>query len=159
MSKAFTRESDDLPERPTVPRPRPQLPAGTRNYLTPDGARRLQAELDELLGRTDLGAGSESLRERLGWLQRTLPTAEIVAAPPPPHDQVRFGAYVRVRDPQGIEETFRIVGLDEADPGRDWISWLSPLARSLLNARLGQQVRIQLPGGSRQLEIVGIAYE
>ncbi len=157
MSKAFTRESDDLPERPAPPRPAPALPPGTRNYLTPDGALRLRRELEHLEAQPPPPGTPGAAR--LQALRRTLPTAEIVPPPPPPHESVRFGAFVTVRDSRGEEETFRIVGLDEVDTERDWISWLSPLARALLNAQLGQRIQLQLPGGRRDLEIVAVRYE
>ncbi len=153
MSKAFTRESDDLPERPTPARPRTALPPGARNYLTPDGAQQFRDELERLES-----GGEEANSARRQFLQRTLQSAEVVTPPPPPHDTVRFGASVTVRDPHGVEETFRIVGADEVDSARDWISWVSPLARALLNARLGQRVVLQLPGGRRDLEIRAITY-
>ena len=152
MSKAFTRESDDLPERPAAVRPAPILPAGVRNYITPSGAQRLQEELDTLLQAGSTGARVLSLRQ-------ALQTVEVVPPPPAPYLQVRFGATVTVRDSAAEEETYRIVGVDETDIDRDWISWLSPLARALLNASIGERVRIELPGGERTLEIVAIAYE
>ena len=79
--------------------------------------------------------------------------------PAPPHDQVRFGATVTVREPDGEESRYRIVGADETDIDRGWVSWLSPIAKALLNARLGERVRLRLPGGERELEITGITYE
>ncbi len=157
MSKAFTRESDDLPERPAPPRPAPTLPPGTRNYLTLDGAQRLRLELEQLEAQPPPSGTPGAARLQL--LRRTLTSAEVVPPPPPPHESVRFGAVVTVRDSRGEEETFRIVGLDEVDTDRDWISWLSPLARALVNARLGQKIQLQLPGGRRELEIVTIRYE
>ena len=152
MSKAFTRESDDLPERPSAPRPASVLPAGVRNYITPGGAKRLQAELDALLH-------SNAGGPRVAALRQALQTIEIVPPPPPPYDSVRFGATVTVRDSIGQEESYRIVGADETDIERDWISWVSPLARALLNARPGERLRIKLPGGERVLEIAAIDYE
>src|SRR5262245_28206596 len=104
MSKAFTRESDDMPERPAALRPSPALPPGARNYITPSGAQRLQAELDALLR-------SGSNTPRISALRQTLQTIEVVAPPAPPHAQVRFGATVTVRDSAGQDETFRIVGV------------------------------------------------
>ena len=64
-----------------------------------------------------------------------------------------------VRDGGGVETRYRIVGVDETDLDRDWVSWVSPIARALLNARLGQRVRLKFPGGEQGVEIVGIAYE
>src|SRR4030095_16627170 len=115
-------------------------------------AKRLQAELDALLQN-----GSAGLR--VGVLRRTLQTIEVVPAPEPPYEQVRFGATVTVRDSAGLDETYRIVGVDETDIERDWISWLSPLARALLNALIAETVRIQLPAGERILQITAISYE
>ena len=109
----------------------------------PEEARRLLAGLDQ----------------RAAFLHETLRTAVVVPAPPPPHDKVLFGATVTVRQQDGLETGYRIVGVDATDIDRDWISWLSPIARALLNTRLGQRVRLKLPAGERELEIVGISYE
>ena len=173
MSKAFTKEDDagDV----LVPRPVSPLPSGARNHLTAGGARRLQAELarlgDELrpallarlnepgLAGADAQEALQHVEQRLAYLQQSLQTAEIAAPPPPPHDIVRFGATVGVRDQHGAETTYRIVGVDEADFARNEVSWLSPVARALLNARLGQKVPFKFPGGAAQLEIIRIAYD
>lgn len=64
-----------------------------------------------------------------------------------------------VREGDGEESTYRIVGVDEADGERGWVSWFSPVARTLLNARLGEHVRFKFPSGETVLEIVGITYE
>lgn len=169
MSKAFTRESDDAPEPRPLPRLVSSLPPGTKNYLTPDGARRLSEELQRLVQErstilaspeaSDLRVRLPALDQRIFQLQQTLQTAVIVPAPAPPWEQVRFGATVTVRDANGLETRYRLVGADETDVDRDWVSWLSPIARALLNARVGQRVRFKLPAGEAQLEIVGITYE
>ena len=149
------------------------MPPGAKNYLTPDGAARLRSELDELLKneRPGLAGGSETADEpetrrlrqaldaRMAELERVLHTAVVVPAPAPPHEQVRFGATVLVRDRNGEEARYRIVGVDETDIDRGWVSWLSPIARALLNTRVGQRVRFQLPSGEAELEIVEIRYE
>ena len=169
MSKAFTRESDEVPEQPILLR-LPTLPPGTKNYLTPDGARRLREELDRLMQverpqATAAAEGSDargslpSLDQRILHLQESLHTAVVVPPPAPPHEQVRFGATVTVRERGGEESRYRLVGVDETDIDRGWVSWLSPIARALLNARLGQRVRFKSPAGERELEITGIAYE
>jgi transcription elongation factor GreB len=170
MSKAFTRESDDAPE----PRPQPRLgsplPPGTKNYVTAAGAKRFQDELNSLVEteRPKIAALPESdeTRQKLRALdQRILQLSQIsqtaVITPPPekPWEQVRFGATVTVRNSQGESETYRIVGVDETDIDRNWVSWLSPIAKALLNARVGQRVRFKFPSGEEQLEIVSIAYE
>jgi transcription elongation factor GreB len=170
MSKAFTRESDDTPDPPVRPRRASPLPPGARNYLTPDGAARLRHELERLTQheRPKLAATPpddhtrrrlQELDARMAELQHSLSTAVVAPPPAPPYEQVRFGATVAVRERDGAETRYRIVGVDETDLDRDWVSWLSPIARVLLNARVGQRVRLKLPAGERELEIVGIAYE
>ena len=170
MSKAFTRESDDLPDRTARPPLPSLLPPGVKNYLTPNGARRLQEELNRLVEveRPKAAAapdGSvtrqqiETLDQRIHHLRQCLHAAEIVPPPAAPWDQVRFGATVTVRDGNGIESRYRIVGVGEADAERGWVSWLSPIAKALLNAKLRQRVRFKFPTGEELLEIVNISYE
>lgn len=172
MSRAFTREDDARDA--LVPRPVSPLPAGARNYLTRAGAARLRDELQRLqeVERPRLigasaeagGRGADAKEElqrvelRVAYLQQALATAEIAATPPAPHDVVRFGATVTVRDAKGARMTYRIVGVDEADFSRDEVSWLSPVARALLNARLGQKVAFRFPSGQTELEIIAIEY-
>jgi transcription elongation factor GreB len=169
MSKAFTREDDDAPERPPAARPAPALPAGVKNYLTPDGHRRLREELDLLVTRERPRLGAlpdpaaarqqlDALDLRVGHLQQCLRTAVIVPPPERPWDRVRFGAEVTVREQAGTQARYRIVGLDESDPERGWVSFISPLARALLGARRGQKLRLQLPAGAEELEILDITY-
>jgi transcription elongation factor GreB len=169
MSKAFLRESD-LPDTPDLPPLVSPLPPGAKNYLTPDGKRRLEAELTHLVDvqrppLLTLDPQSDARRElhlfdqRIRYLQQSLRTAEVVPPPPPPHDVVRFGAAVHVRDENNDESTYRIVGVDETNLDRGWISYFSPLARALLNARIGDQVRFRSPSGEKALVIVGIDYE
>ena len=168
MSKAFTRE-DDLPD-PAVPRRLPAaLPPGVKNYLTPDGARRLRAELDRLIGverpqvlAAEPGSAREklaALNHRIEQLDHCLQTAVVVQPPTGTEGRVRFGATVTVRESSGEESRYRLVGVDETDVDRGWVSWLSPIAKALLNARLGQRVRLRLPAGDKELEITGIVYE
>ena len=170
MSRAFVRESDvpQLPELPPLVSP---LPAGAKNYLTPGGASRLRAELERLLGQErprlaaapadDIDAKSELqiLDQRIRYLQESLRTADVTAVSVGPTDVVRFGTTVTVREPNAGETRYRIVGVDETDLDRNWISWLSPLARALTNARVGDRVKFKAPRGLRELEIVGIEYE
>lgn len=170
MSKAFTRESDDAPEVPLRPRRISPLPAGTRNYLTASGARSLREELSASLlpEREKLAAlpdGEETksrlvaINDRIEQLEQALASAVVVEPPAPPHDHVRFGATVSVRHRNDEESSYRIVGVDETDIDRDWISWLSPIAKALLNARAGQKVRIKLPAGEDELTVLEIRYE
>jgi transcription elongation factor GreB len=169
MSKAFTRESDgdgDLPDFET-----PQsLPPGAANYVTPDGVRRLKDELERLveLERARKAATKDqdgekgrlqSFERRIRHLRQSLQSALVVPAPEPGEECVRFGATVAVREPGGGEARFRIVGVDEADADRGWVSWISPIARALMNARTGQRVRFKLPGGDWEIEIIAISYD
>src|ERR1035437_3883354 len=167
MSKAFTREDDDN-EEPVLPTPVSLLPPGTKNFLTPGGAERLRAELvrlnDErsgLLGRaaTDPEVKREvaQLDQRIRYLQQGLASAEIVTPPGPKADKVQFGATVTVRDGHGVESVYRIGGVDEADFERNEVSWLSPIAKALMNAQVGQKVPFKFPKGAAELEIVKIA--
>ena len=169
MSKAFTRESDDAPELPALPRASSQLPPGTKNYLTADGAEKLRRELEQLTQAerprlASLPASDEARQQlralgaQIRQLEEILQTAEIVQAPAPPWEQVRFGATVTVRDRGGVETRYRIVGVDETDTDRDWVSWRSPIARALLNARVGERVKFRAPAGEMELEVVGIGY-
>lgn len=158
MSKAFTRESDDAPEKPITARAQSSLPPGAKNYLTPDGAERLREELERLENDKGANAGA-AVEQRKLQIEECLRTAEIVEPPAKPWEQVRFGATVTVRNKAGSETRYRIVGVDETDIDRDWVSWLSPIAKALLKARLGERVRFRFPAGEDELEIVGITYE
>ncbi len=165
MSKAFTRE-DDAAE-PARPAPVSLLPPGVKNYLTREGRDRLQAELARLrderpvlvegsLTDVELRGELAALDQRIHYLERSLANAEVVPPPGPGDDRVRFGSTVTVRDPGGEESTYRLVGVDETDPARHEISWRSPLATALLNARPGQRVPFRTPSGPVELEVVKI---
>jgi transcription elongation factor GreB len=153
MSKAFTRESDDAPEPP--PMVRTSAPGG-KNYVTPTGARRWREELEELSKATNPSA---EVKQRILQLQHYVATALVVPAPAEPWEQVMFGATVTVRDEAGEESKYRIVGADEMDLDRDWVSSSSPVARALLKGRLGQKIQFRTPAGERRWEIIGIMYE
>jgi transcription elongation factor GreB len=149
MSKAFTKE-DDRPE-PDPPKVRPSpLPPGTPNYITPAGAARLKAELE---------AGTAPL-ERLREIRNALGTAVILNPPSEDLDVVKFGASVTVRSlTDGKETRYRIVGVDETDVARGWISWISPVAMALLDQEVGDRVKVALPSGQRELEIADVTYD
>ena len=152
MSKAFTKEDAQPEEQPPKPL-RSVLPPGAQNYLTADGAQRLRAELDALLERARPD-------ERTQELKRILDSAVVVGPPSEDFDVVRFGATVSVRSvSDGEIVRYRIVGVDETDVARRWISWISPIAKALLLATVGDHVRAALPSGVRELEIVEVTYE
>ena len=179
MSKAFVKEADDEEEL----EPAQQLPAGLKNYITPFGYQRLKDELDQLwkverpaLVKTitwaasngdrsengDYIYGKKRLREidkRIRFLSKRLDNAEVIDPVLRVNcDQVFFGATVTVCGENGSERTYSIVGVDEADPGRNLISWVSPLARALLKAREDDVVTLRIPGGAEELVVAEVVY-
>ena len=171
MSKAFTRESDELQAEPIITRPASTLPPGVKNEITANCSLccLFQEELNHLLEeRTRVAAGSGSidvkhqlalLEQRVAQLQQSLQTAVVVPRPQGPEERVKFGATVTVRSRSGEEDRYRIVGVDEMDIDRGWISFLSPIARALMNARVGQRIPLKLPTGAEELDILRIEYE
>lgn len=163
MSKAFTRESDedDSPERPLGA----ELPPGVKNYMTPEGAARLRAEIEQLAQHRRpavLSSGdARALRDidrRLAFLGRRLEALEVIDPAAQPPGRVLFGATVTLRAEDGAERRYRLVGIDEADPRRGDVSFRSPLAAALLGARAGDVVTVRSPRGDEELEITAVAY-
>ena len=180
MSKAFVRESDVDDEDDVAA---PEIPAGARNYITPAGHRRLKDELLQLLNverpevvrtvswaasngdRSENGDyiyGKKRLREidrRIRFLTKRLDAAEVVdPATRPPTDQIFFGATVHYLDGAGREQEITIVGIDEVDPARGRVSWISPIARAITKAREGDTVPLRTPAGIETLEILDVRY-
>lgn len=181
MNKAFTKESDqDDEEDGGQPA---GLPPGTRNYMTKRGFQMLKTELDHLLrterpevvkvvswaasngDRSENGDyiyGKRRLREidrRIRFLIKRLESATVVdPAEQENTEQVFFGATVRVCDEEGEEAEYQIVGVDEANASEGRISWISPMARSLLKAREGDTVKLVTPAGLRELDILSVSY-
>ncbi|HKB90513.1 MAG TPA: GreA/GreB family elongation factor [Opitutaceae bacterium] len=169
MSKAFLKESDS-DGLPTTPMTISPLPPGTKNYLTPAGAQRLRDELTHLVeierprysGQTDDSEARQELQRidaRVRYVQESLRSAEVTSPPPPPHDVVHFGASVEVRDEKGTLTEYRLVGVDETDLDRNWVSWLTPIARALLNRRVGEKVIFTSPRERTELQIIALRYE
>ena len=184
MNKAFTRESDGADDDDADAGPvLPALPQGAKNYVTPAGYARLRHELLSLLDderpkvvevvswaakngdRSENGDylyGKKRLREidrRIRFLTKRLDIAEVVD--PSLHhgrDQVFFGATVTYANAAGEERTITIRGVDEADTARGEVSWIAPVARALLKARVGDEVSLQTPGGLERLEVLAVAY-
>jgi transcription elongation factor GreB len=159
MSKAFTRESDESGDD-EIPSIRPSLPPGTTNYITPQGAERLTQRLDNLLEtRRQSSDAPDSDHRKLDAairaLQQTLGSV-VVAHPSPNPQKVAFGTSVQIRHQNGDEETYRIVGVEEADPENCSISWLSPLARALLSRKVGDKTPFRTPGGLDELTVVSL---
>ena len=184
MNKAFTRETDTADDddlEPVSP-----LPVGARNYMTPGGFARLNAELEHLVQRErpelvatvawaagngdrsengDYIYGKKRLREidrRIRFLIKRLDAAEVVDPGAPRDDdaaaQVFFGATVTVRNARGEPRTVAIVGVDEIDTARGYISWVSPMARALLKAREGDTVTLRTPAGAEDIDVVDVRY-
>ena len=180
MSKAFTKETE--PEDLEIEEA-DSLSAGFKNYITPDGLARLQAELKHLRSverpkvvetvawaagngdRSENGDyiyGKKRLREidrRMRFLMKRLQIAEVVdQSQQKNRDQVFFGATVTYASKAGDEKTIRIVGVDEARLEEGEVSWVSPIARALLKAWEGDVVKVRTPNGLEEIEVVEISY-
>jgi transcription elongation factor GreB len=180
MSKAFTKETDgDDDEELGLP----ALPSGARNYMSPAGYARLKAELFSLIDderpkvveivhwaasngdRSENGDylyGKKRLREidrRIRFLTKRLEIAEVVD--PTVHhgsDQVYFGATVRYVEDSGTERTVTILGIDEADSLLGQVTWVSPIARTLLKSREGDELKLVTPPGVLNIEVLRVTY-
>jgi transcription elongation factor GreB len=180
MSKAFTRETDQDDDDDIG---LPALPAGTRNYITPAGYARLRAELLDLIDnerpkvvevvhwaasngdRSENGDylyGKKRLREidrRIRFLTKRLEIAEVTnPALHHGHDQVFFGATVTYVEADGTERTVTIMGIDEADALQGQVSWVSPIARTLLKSRVGDELKLVTPAGVLDIEVLHVHY-
>jgi len=99
------------------------------------------------------------LDRRLRYLQRRIPELRVVEGLPSDRERVYFGAWVELEDTTGRQSTYRIVGADEFDPQRGWISLDSPVARALLKRGLDEEVEVHTPTGATRLLILSIRYE
>jgi transcription elongation factor GreB len=181
MSKAFTKESDASEDDEDIGVP--ALPAGTKNYMTPGGYQRLLDESEQLVRHErpelvkvvqwaagngdrsengDYQYGKRRLREidrRLRYLKKQLDRAEVIDPQTRDTDQIFFGATVTYAGESGRETTISIVGIDEASPARGYVSWMSPIARTLTKAREGDTVMLRTPTGVSELEILAVSYQ
>jgi transcription elongation factor GreB len=183
MNKAFTREVDDAGDDDDADAAVPPLPAGGKNYITVQGYQRLRAELLQLIDQErpkvvevvswaasngdrsengDYLYGKKRLREidrRIRFLTKRLDIAE-VADPSVHHgsDQVFFGATVTYENSRGEQRTITIKGIDEADSLAGEVSWISPIARALLKAREGDEIKLATPGGPESIEVLEVRY-
>lgn len=180
MNKAFTKETDDADDDDLQ---LPALPASGKNYITPAGHARIRAELLDLIDnerpkvvdivhwaasngdRSENGDyiyGKKRLREidrRIRFLTKRLEIMEITD--PAVHrgsDQVFFGATVTYADEAGTERTVTIMGIDEADSAQGQVSWVSPIARTLLKAHLGDVLQLLTPAGKVEIEVLSVRY-
>jgi transcription elongation factor GreB len=178
MSRAFVDESAQQPREEDAPEPKILLPAGAKNYMTPKGAERLRAELAELqrerprliaaigqIGGSERDVRAEQRRRmremdrRIEYLSRMSSNIEVIDPAQQRGDRVVFGATVTVREKSGAERAYQIVGVDEADPENGRVSWISPIARALISARVGDTVTLKLPAGETSLTITGLRFE
>ncbi len=180
MSKAFVKEpaGDEEDEFEA-----PAIPVGAKNYMTTGGYWRLRRELTHLVNvarpevvrtvswaasngdRSENGDyiyGKRRLREidrRIRFLTKRLESAEVVdPAARGATDQVFFGAHVEYETSDGSRNAVTIVGVDEVDPARRRVSWISPIARALLKAREGDVVQFRTPAGTETIEILSVRY-
>jgi transcription elongation GreA/GreB family factor len=165
MSRAFVNEDAqseaqaELPERPQSEHP---------NYVTPQGLAALERRLETLVAeRAALSDDADEMRREAArrridrnarYLSVRIDRAIVVNPDAQPHDEVAFGASVRVCDADGEERVFEIVGEDEADAAVGKVSWVSPLANALLGARVDDVVTWGRPNGNIDLEILSITY-
>jgi transcription elongation factor GreB len=182
MNKAFVKESDGDEDEEALALAQ-AIPAGAKNYITPAGYQRIKDELLQLIDverpevvkivhwaasngdRSENGDyiyGKRRLRQidgRIRFLTKRMDTAAVVD--PSVHhgnDQIFFGATVRYRTAAGDEHSVTIVGIDELDPLKGKISWVSPVARALTKAREGDLITLQTPLGPEELEVLSVEY-
>ena len=181
MSKAFTKETDNDDEDDELRLP--PLPAGGKNYITPQGFAALRHELKTLIDVTrpkmveavhwaasngdrsenaDYHYGKKRLREidrRIRFLTQRMDSAAVVD--PSLHygnDQIFFGATVCYSNAAGEEHTVTIMGIDEANSAQGEVSWISPIARTLLKAEEGDVLKLVMPGRVEEIEVIKVSY-
>jgi transcription elongation factor GreB len=182
MNKAFVKESGDDADD-DLDLTQPDIPAGAKNYITPAGHKRLRDELLHLIDeerpevvrlvswaasngdRSENGDyiyGKRRLREidrRIRFLTKRLDLAEVVDSSRQENiDQVFFGATVEYATSDGEGHTVTIVGVDEVDLDHGRVSWISPIARALLKARIGDAVTLHTPAGPAQIDVLDVHY-
>ncbi len=148
MSKAFTKEDVDPPERSGRVRSPSGLPPGALNYMTASGARRLQKDLAALESK-----GEAHAADRRARMKEILQSATVVELDPESLESVMFGAQVTVRDGDGQQEIFRIVGVDELEFWPEAVSWISPNGKALLAAEMGGRLQLENGRGVKVVEI------
>lgn len=182
MNKAFVKDSDGENDDDLISA-MPAIPPGAKNYITPTGYQNIKQELLQLIDverpemvhvvhwaalngdRSENGDyiyGKRRLREidrRIRFLTKRLDVAAVVD--PSIHhggDQVFFGATVTYQTQSGTQHQITIVGIDELDPLNGKISWVSPVARALTKAHVGDVVVLSTPAGTEQLEVLQVEY-
>ena len=185
MSKAFTKENDEAEDfslEDAQDNAAHSIP-GDKNYITPQGIEKLRSEWKRLMDverpelvkivqwaagngdRSENGDyiyGKRKLREvdrRIRFLTKRIEKAEVVDPMAQSSEKILFGATVTLLDEQGVERKYSIVGIDETDGKRGRISWISPIAKAMLQKKVGDTITVKLPKGDEDLEIIRICYE
>jgi transcription elongation factor GreB len=166
MSRGFVKE-DDQEEVPLVPQ-RAYLPDGVTNFVTPAGMDQLLAERQQLINERDnLGANNENdkrisanyINSKLQLLDNRIAIARVVNLTEQPADEIRFGAMVTLRaEASDTIQVFQITGVDEAKLSKGKISFISPVAKALVNKKSGEKVILKQAGKDVAFEIIGITY-
>ncbi len=186
MSKAFTKEDNENDDELEAADAELQALPNKKNYITPKGFAKMRDELHLLLNKTrpdltqviawaasngdrsenaDYIYGKRKLREidrRIRFLSKRLEIAEVidpVLVNPSKPVKVQFGATVTFSNEEGIKKTISIMGIDETEPSKGKISWISPLAKVLLNQEVGDAVSFKSPKGEEELEVLKIEYK
>ncbi|HWP68392.1 MAG TPA: GreA/GreB family elongation factor [Rectinemataceae bacterium] len=174
MSRAFVDEdggSDEAGGLFDIPLP---LPAGAKNYMTPEGASRMADELRRLVdsdrpralaalaaaAQADKATSIRHLSEidrRISYLGRMQSSLEVVSTPATT-ERIVFGLAAKVSEGDGKEREYRIVGVDESDPENGLLSWASPIAKALIGKRVGEIAVAHLPVGERRMRILAISF-
>jgi transcription elongation factor GreB len=166
MSRGFVKE-DDQEEVPIVPQ-RAYLPEGVANFVTPAGMDKLLAEKQMLTDeKNNLSAASENekriaanfINAKLQLLDNRIAEARVVNLKGQPQNEIRFGATVTLKtEGSGKIQIFQIVGVDEADIAKSKISFISPLAKALINKNVGDKVNLKQERGEIVFVIMDISY-
>lgn len=181
MSRAFVSDSDGQFQEEDVPEIRNPLPPGAKNYMTPEGAKRLKKELQDLSESqrpslvaeiSRIGAGSSNpernaalaqrrrvreLDRRVEYLSELVRGLEVIDPRKQPPGRVAFGVRVTVEQ-DGERKEYQIVGVEESDPAAGRVSWISPIAKALMTKRVGERVALKLPSGESTLTILNVDY-
>jgi transcription elongation factor GreB len=164
MSRAFVKEDSGVPEEPLR-----RQPSGRPNYVTPAGLARLRAEVERLSAlRTQLLSKKKEEEPRaldlqqaeidLSYFETQVKRAMLVDNRGLAAEDVRFGALVTVKDPEGKLKEYAIVGEDEADAASAKLNWASPLAGALLGKKAGDRAVLPRPGADLDLEVISVRY-